>query len=185
MKNILFAVLMAVMVVGCGKSKDSADDKQGDKASTSAKKAAPVKPITLTEVVDLGAAIKDPDDKNYEGLKVKAWKGAKAAPGLVGVTVAMGEKMYELSGNYSDSFVAEEKAKAEKDTLDKLVKFHIDKPAAILFESKSELGGTNNFHFSAEMAIGDKKYKCFNKGYGQFTLAEAQAMLKSCQSLSK
>ena len=123
----------------------------------------------------------------YKGLKAKAPAGAKTEPGLTGVLVRIGERQaFELAKAFEPgTHVPKVKKEAQEDQLDKLVKFHIDTPEAILFESKSELGGENNFHFAAEIKVGEDSFKCFNKGYGNFTKAQAEALLKSCQSVTK
>jgi hypothetical protein len=81
--------------------------------------------------------------------------------------------------------VPKAKKKTEEDKLDKVVKFHIDTPEAILWETKSELGGDNNFHFAAEVKVGDQSFKCYNSGWGNFTKSQAEALLKSCQSIAQ
>lgn len=52
-------------------------------------------------------------------------------------------------------------------------------------ESESELGGGSNFHLAAEIEVGEHSDKCYSKGYGRFTRAQAEALLKSCQSVTK
>jgi hypothetical protein len=184
MKHLAVFALALPLFFGCKKSEDkqpAAEKKPAE--GTPAKVEAP---IELTETVDLGAAITDPDVTAFKGLKAKAPAGAKTEPGLTGVLVRIGERQaYELSKAYDPGHVAKVKKEAQEDQLDKLVKFHVDTPEAILFESKSELGGENDFNFAAEIKVGEVSYKCFNKGYGNFTKAQAEALLKSCQSVTK
>ncbi len=186
MRNHLMLVLVFIpLMFGCGKKEDRAS--QGD-VPAAAKQAEPPKnlaPIELTDTVELGPAITDPDEKSFKGLKVKAPKGSTAEAGLTGVLVKMGKNGYEVSKAFDPGYVAKIKGEAQTDTLDKVVKFHVDTPTAILWESASQLGGDNNFNFAAEVAVGDTKFKCGNKGYGQFNKVEAEALLKSCQSLTK
>ena len=186
MKNLVIIALTALpLFAACGKKEEK------DGAGTAEKKptepAKPEPPIELTATLDIGAAIKDPDDTALKGVKVKAPANAKAEPGLSGVTVRIGERQaYELTKAFEPGVhVPKHKKEAQEDKLDKLVKFHIDTPDAILFESKSELGGENNFHFAAEVKVGDASFKCYNKGFGNFTKAQAEALLKSCQSVTK
>jgi hypothetical protein len=190
MKHLAVIALAALPLFAACKKKegDKAGTETADKKPTEDKPAAkPEAPIELTATVDLGAAITDPDVTAYKGLKAKAPAGAKTEPGLTGVLVRIGERQaYELAKAFEPgTHVPKVKKEAQEDKLDKLVKFHIDTPEAILFESKSELGGENNFHFAAEIKLGEDSYKCFNKGYGNFTKAQAEALLKSCQSVTK
>jgi hypothetical protein len=190
MKNIArIALLTLPLFVAC-KKKDDAGAAAGktDKAGeTAAAKPVDDKPIELTETAELQKGVTDADEKRFEGFKVKVPAGAKVESGMTGVLIRIGERQaYEIGrASTPGEFVAKEKAKANEDKLDKLVKFHIDTPEAILFESKSELGGENNFHFAAELKLGENSWKCYNKGYGNFTKAQAEALLKSCQSLSQ
>jgi hypothetical protein len=186
MKHLLVIALAALpLMTACSKKKSEGGGETQKTVETKAKE--PEKPIDLTETADLGAAIKDPDDTSMKGAKVKVPAGAKTESGLTGVVVRIGERQaYEISKAYeAGAHVPKVKKEAQDDTLDKVVKFHIDTPEAILWETKSELGGENNFHFAAEVKVGDTAYKCFNTGYGNFTKTQAEALLKSCQSVTK
>jgi len=184
MKKLVVIALVALPLFACSKKKEGGGENQ---KPVETKPKEPEKPIELTETADLGAAIKDADDTSLKGVKVKVPAGAKTETGLTGVVVRIGERQaYELSKAYeAGAHVPKVKKEAQEDTLDKVVKFHIDTPEAILWESKSELGGDNNFHFAAEVKVGDTAYKCFNTGYGNFTKTQAEALLKSCQSVTK
>ena len=182
------ALLTLPLIVACKKKEDAGAGAKTDKAADKAA-AKPVdeKPIELTETAELEKGVTDPDDKRFVGLKVKAPAGAKVESGLTGVLVRIGERQaYEIGKSLEPGqYVAAEKKKANEDTLDKVVKFHIDTPEAILWETKSELGGENNFYFAAEVKLGEDMWRCFNTGYGNFTKAQADALLKSCQSVTK
>ena len=188
MQNLIIGVaVLAVTATGCGKDEAAKSDEGAAPESSKTKEPAkPEKPIELTTEVDVGKAITDPDDTRYQGLKVKAPEGSTAEAALVGVQVKMGDVSYEISFVLDDGdFVATAKEKASKDQLDKLVAFHVDTREAILWESASELGGDNNFKFAAVVKVGDKMMKCANEGYGHFTRAQAEALLKSCQTLTR
>ncbi len=182
------ALLTLPLLVACKKKDDAAGAAKTDKtAETAAAKPVDDKPIELTETAELEKGVTDADDKRFVGLKVKAPAGAKVESGLTGVLVRIGERQaYEIGKSLEPGkYVAEQKQKAGEDTLDKVVKFHVDTPEAILWETKSELGGENNFHFAAEVKVGEDMWRCYNKGYGNFTKAQAEALLKSCQSVTK
>lgn len=188
MLNRLVAVtLLSLPLALTACKKDNADGGSAKAAEPAppATPAAPAFSADLTETIDVGAAITDPDDKGYVGVKVKAPKGAKIEADLSGVMIHLAEgKTYSLTGAYDDAWLGERRTNAQNNTLDKLVKFHVDTPTAILWEDKSGLGGPNNFLFAAVVTAGEKKYKCTSDGYGTFTLAEAEIALKSCQSAS-
>ena len=190
MRNlVLLSVCTFALVAGCKKTNDNNQPADPAAKPTQAEPAAAPKneaPIELTDTVDLGAAITDPDQTAFKGLKAKAPKGAKTEPGLTGVLIRLDDHCaFEISKAFEPGAVAKAKQEAQDDKLDKLVKFHLDTPTAVLWETASELGGENNFHFAAEVKVGDAAYKCANSGYGNFTKARAEALLKSCQSLSK
>ena len=189
MKNIVCIALLTLPLFGACKKKDDAGGGAAGKAAESKTAPAPKdeKPLELTDTVELQKGVEDPDDKRFVGLKVKAPTGAKVESGLTGVLVRIGERQaYELGRSLNPGeYVAEQKKKAGEDKLDKVVKFHIDTPEAILWETKSELGGENNFHFAAEVKLGENTWRCFNTGYGNFTKVQAEALLKSCQSVTQ
>ena len=184
MKHLVVIALVNLPLFACKKEEKKGGEVAADKKVV---EKAPEKPIELTDTADIGAAVTDPDDKSLAGLKAKVPAGAKLEPGLTGVIVRIGERQaYEISKAFEPgAHVPKHKKQATEDTLDKLVKFHVDTPDAVLWESKSELGGENNFSFAAEVKVGDASYKCFNNGYGNFTKSQAEALLKSCQSASK
>lgn len=188
MKHLVVIALIALpLFAACKKKDEKGGTETGDKKPVENKPAQPEVPIELTATADLGAAITDPDVTAYKGLKAKTPAGAKTEPGMTGVLVRIGERQaFELAKAFEPgTHVPKHKKEAQEDKLDKLVKFHIDTPEAILFESKSELGGENNFHFAAEIKVGEDSFKCYNKGYGNFTKSQAEALLKSCQSVTK
>jgi hypothetical protein len=178
--------LSCLAFVGC--------DEKGDQATSGQESATPQpapakaeKPIELTAQLDLGAAVvaNDPDDKRYEGIKVKAPAGSKFEGGAW-VALDYKGKGYEIRFEFEDeNFVQKAKKAAESDQADKLVKLHLDQKDAILWESASALGGEHNFLFAATVKVGDKTLVCRNAGYGMFSKAEAEALLRSCQSATR
>ena len=184
MNRLITIALLALPLAGACKKESSSENQKP--VEDTGEKAQPEVPIDLTATLDIGAAITDPDDKRYQGMKAKVPAGATAEPALTGIHVKMGEKGYEFSKLLDPGFVAKEKGEAQKDELDEFVKFHVDTPTAVLWESTSKLvKGKKNFSFAAEVTVGDQQFKCFNKGYGSFNKSEAEALLKSCQSITK
>ncbi len=185
--------LSALLALGCkgdDKSESTGETataaKTADKA-TPAAKPVPTTPIELTATADIGATITDPDETRYKGLTLKVPAGATASNnGGAALTISYNDQQFEVRYEFEDEgAVAKAKAEASSDELDKLVKFHVDQPDAILWESASQLGGENNFHFVATAKLGEKNLLCVNKGWGKFTKREAEALLKSCQSATK
>ncbi|MEO8703587.1 MAG: hypothetical protein ABI867_26295 [Kofleriaceae bacterium] len=184
MNRIAIVAFSTLSLLACGKS-DSGGGSSKAAEGTKAE-AKPQAPIELTETVDLGAAVTDPDVTSYKGLKAKAPKDVKLEAGLTGVQINLaGAGGFELSKAFDAGYVAKIKGQASSSKLDKLVKFHVDTPAAILWESASELGGDNNFNFAAEVKVGEVSFKCGSEGYGRHTKVEAEALLKICQSITK
>jgi len=191
MKRLVVMMMTLPLIGACGKSQDASGTKAENKvaaaapASASAPAPAAEAPIALTETADLGKAITDPDEKSFVGLKAKTPKGATIEAGLTGVTIKVGDSGFEIAKEFEPGAVAKAKDEAKADTLDKLVKLHLDTPSAILWETASELGGPNDFQFAAEVKVGDATYKCGSKGWGKHTKAQAEALLASCQSVTK
>lgn len=189
-KNSIIAAvfLSALVAAGCGKEDKSAAG--GDVESTGpvtkpAEPPAPAKPIELDEALDIGASVTDEGETRYKGMKMTGPTGSSVEYSAMGITVKYGEVQFELRFEFDDEgAVAKGKVEAEKDELDPLVKFHVDTPEAILFESTSKLDpdGEHNHHFVATVKVGEKNLLCKNKGYGQFSKAQAEALLKTCQS---
>ena len=183
--------LSALMTIGCSKGDDKSEDK-GTAAKTTEtapkKEKAPEKPIELSAKLDVGAAISDVDETRYKGITLSAPAGSKMNDNSgMALTLEFGEKSFEMRFEFDDEgAVAKAKTEATAGNgLDKLVKFHVDQADGVLWESSSELGGENNFSFVATVKIGEKNLLCKNKGYGQFSLNEATALMKSCQSATR
>lgn len=198
----LMALVAVVGLAACGskdgdagKGKDAPKDKAPASAAAESKApateaakapATEAPPVELTEALDVGGAVKDADDTRYAGVKMTGPKGASVEDSGMGLTVKWGEVQFEFRYEFEDEgAVAKGKEEAQSDDLDKLVKLHVDTPTAVLWESKSSLGGENNFSFVASAKVGDKTLICKNKGYGQFSKAQAEALLKTCQSATK
>ena len=154
--------------------------------SAAPKTEAPAKPIVLDAALDVGAAVKDKDDTRYAGIKMTGPTGSSAVDSGMGLTVKHGKVSFEFRFEFDEEgAVAKGKKAAAADKSAPLVKFHVDTPTAVLWESKSVLGGKNNHHFVATAKIGEKNIVCKNEGYGQFSKAVAEALLKTCQSAKK
>ena len=200
--RIAMRLMTAVALMGlvaCG-SKDDATPKakDGDKAATAKatddkaapeaapKTEAPAKPVVFDAALDVGGAVKDADDTRYAGIKMTGPTGSTVVDSGMGLTVKDGERQFEFRFEFDEEgAVAKGKAAAKEDESAPVVKFHVDTPEAVLWESKSMLGGANNHHFVATVKVGEKNLVCKNEGYGQFSKAQAEALLKTCLSATK
>ncbi len=188
------ALALSLFAVGCdkeavkevGNKAAASGDKVPAKKAPKTKKVAP-KPVVMNAALDLGAAVTDKDLTSYAGLKMMGPTGSTASySDMGGLAVKWGELQFELRYEFDEEGgVAKGKAQAAKDGFNKLVKMHLDTPTAILWESKSALGDSSNFSFVATADVGGKKLLCKNQGYGQFSKAQAEALLKTCQSAKK
>ena len=134
----------------------------------------------------MGAAVKDADDTRYAGISMTGPTGSSVVDSGMGLTVKHGEVQFEFRFEFDEEgAVAKGKKAAQEDESAPIVKFHVDTPEAVLWESKSMLGGKNNHHFVATVKVGEKNLVCKNEGYGQFSKAVAEALLKTCQSAKK
>ncbi len=194
--TIPVALFAALSLLGCDdKKSDSSNEKSAssaadtDKKSAAKKKAskAPVKAVELSESLGIDGPIKGDTAASYKGLKVKAPAGCKADADAdqTKAIIKCGERSYEIVPHGDDTeSIADLKKAATGSKMDKLGEMYVDDAGAIAW-SWSFKGGKENHSFAADAKVGDKTFRCSNKGFGSFDRAYNEALLKSCQSLAE
>ncbi len=189
--STMFLVFVIAATAACKKDADAkTPDKKvtgaADKPSTQQPAPEPAeKPLAFTETLDIGAAVlkADPDDTGWKGITITAPKGAAidTAGGLPSVVIT--DHMAIGLGGERD--LKEKRQQAQDDSLQKFSRFLVDQPDAILWEAKSSIDGTPNYLVFVNVKLGDKVKSCETSGYGNFTQANAEAILAACRGMKQ
>jgi hypothetical protein len=189
--TIPVALFAALSLLGCDDKKSDTSDEESAASSADTKKKksskAPVKAVELSESLGIDGPIEGDTAAAYKGLKVKAPAGCKAGSDAdqTKAIIKCGERSYEIVPHGDDTeSIADLKKAAKGSKMDKLGEMYIDKAGAIAW-SWSFKGGAENHSFAADAKVGDKTFRCSNKGYGSFDRSYNEALLKSCQSLAE
>jgi hypothetical protein len=199
--SLAFAVILA-SAVGCdSKTEDKkADAKKADAKSADAKKtdakeadakladakdgdskAADAAPTPAAEVklvsVDLAAV--GPD---WAGWSVMAPEGVTAKESFGAAQLSNGTT-FNLDIRTDKGDVAAFKKEIEGNDLNKVKQFVVDTADALLYES--EVMGQNEFHVYGNVTVGDKTFNCEDVKGPRHMQADAEAMWKTCTSLTK
>jgi len=181
--TLAIAVTLAI-TTACGKDKDG-DKTSGAKtgAPTTAAEKAPEQPrLEFTEPVDIGAAVMaaDPDDTGWKGISIKAPKGAKVDTAGGSPSLVLTDRMSIGLGGEKE--LTEKRQQAKESQLQKFSRFLVDEPDAILWEATD--GSTSNFLLVVNVRLGDRVKSCQTEGYGEFTQANAEAILAACRGMT-
>ena len=185
--SLLFVVLALGGTPACKKDSGAKAPapKPGDTATGDTKAAPAAKPLELTEKVDIGAAVlkADPDDSGWNGITIAAPKGAVIDTAGGSPSLVIDDHMSVGLGGEKD--LAEKRQQAQDDQLQKFARFVVDEPDAILWEGKSTIDGSSNFLLVVNVKLGDKTKSCTTDGYGSYTQANAEAVLKACRGMAR
>ena len=120
--------------------------------------------------------------EDWKGLTVQAPEGATAKESFGSVEVTQGTGFaLQISKDARD--LAGAKKEISSNDVNKLKRFVVDTADEQVYES--EVMGKTQFHFNANVKVGDRAFTCENvKGGADKTLAQTQAMLASCKSLA-
>lgn len=191
--SLILACPLLFGPLGCDSDKTSSTSPAGDEAAASedAQKASDeteeVEAIALPETLELGGVLPGDAGKPYAGLKVKAPAGCEteADADQTMVMIACGDRKYSLAVEDDETKSVETVASSAKKTkLDELHAAYVDESDAFAW-SWSFKGADPNHSFVADVQAAGTTFRCTNKGFGSFDRAHNEAMLKSCQSLSK
>ena len=175
MRKLLFVVFVAAAAVGCKDKKKEGEGGGGGGGGGGAPATPPAKLVEL----DASAA-----GEAYAGWKVQAPEGSTAKEDFGALLVSDG-KGFQLEVHEGPLDMAGRKKEIESNDVNKLKKYIVDKPDAILYSSDPGIGGVQH-HFLATVKVGDQEYYCENaKGATNYTQAQCETMIASCQSIKK
>jgi hypothetical protein len=156
-------LFVGVSAIGCGKSEPIAAEE---------KQEAPV--VTKMVSIDLSKANED-----YP-LMMQVPEGATAKDGIVGPEITKGDKFQIELGSAKE--MASLKKEIEKNSLNKLKKFHVEKADLLIYES-AIANQPSEFHFLINVKVGDKVYGAEDTKGPTYSKADVELMVKSVQSL--
>lgn len=192
-----FALVLSVsLALACDSGEKKGDDKKAEAKKEEAKggKAADVKApaagdaaakadaeakADATAAAPVKLAPLSLEDAEIEAT-LQAPEGAKAADEFGAVVVSAGES-FQLQVGTGATDLAARKKEIEGNTVNKLKSFVTDTATELVYET--EVMGKPEFHFVANVELGDAKYNCEDKKGQAFTKADIDAMLAACKSL--
>lgn len=179
--SILSFVLVVAAAGACKKKEEKAADKPADvnkpADKPADKPAEPPPPPAKLVAVDLSGVGED-----WAGWSVQAPEGATAKESFGAAQITAGTGFdYEIRTDKGD--VAAYKKESDANDINKVKRYLVDTPDALLYES--EVMGQTEFHFYGNVTVGDKSFNCEDVKGPRHSQADAEAMWKSCQSLAK
>lgn len=151
--------------------KTGGDSKTADAGSKPNMPAAP--PPAGTVAVDLSKANAD------YALTMFAPAGAKAVDGITGIEVKNSTNFQIEIGSAKN--LASLKQEIEKNSLNKLKKFHVETEEVLLYET--EVAGQAEFHFLANVKVGDKTYGVEDVKGPRYTKADVEMMVQCAKTM--
>jgi hypothetical protein len=177
-KLVSVVVVMAALAIGCKDKKDgAAASGSGAPAAGGTAPAVKEAPPAKLAAVDLSVGGDD-----FKKLTVQAPEGATAKESFGSVEITQGDgfglQISKDAGNLADL-----KKEITANDVNKLKRFVSETATEQVYET--EVMGKTQFHFNANVKVGDKEYRCENtKGGADKTLPQINAMLASCKSLA-
>lgn len=149
----------------------AADKPAADKPATPPPAEVKLAPLDLSAV-----------GEDWAGYTVMAPEGATVKESFGAAEIVAGAA-FNLDIRTGKGDVAAFKKEVEANDMNKVKRFVVDSPEAILYES--EVMGQNEFHFYGNVKVGDKELNCEDVKGPRHMQADAEAMWKACQSLAK
>jgi hypothetical protein len=139
----------------------------------------PPPPATVKlAAVDLGKV-----GEGWAGWTIMAPEGATAKEDFGAALIEAGES-FHLNIRIGKGDVAATKKEIEGNEVNKVKRFVVDTPDALLDESEV-MPGKTEFHLYGNVKVGDAEFNCEDVKGPRHTQADAEAMWKACQSLAK
>jgi len=155
----------------------AADTKLAD-ADVKAADPAPT-PAAEVKLVSVDLASVGPD---WAGWSVMAPEGVTAKESFGAAQLSNGTT-FNLDIRTDKGDVAAFKKEIGENDVNKVKQFVVDTPDALLYES--EVMGQNEFHLYGNVTVGDKTFNCEDVKGPRHMQADAEAMWKTCTSLTK
>lgn len=190
MMRTYIGVAALAWIAACNKSDDAKPAAKPEPNSPStvksaapseapAKPAAPTPAAAAPKLVDLDASSAGDD---YKGWKLSAPEGAKAKDSFGALEVKAGDG-FQLEVHSGKLDMAARKKEIADNTMNKLKRYVVESPDAIVYESG--VGGGSEFHFLAAAKVGDTDVSCEDVKGPTYTQAQIETMLASCKTLKK
>jgi hypothetical protein len=181
-KLSILSFVLVVAAAGACKKKEG-EQAAGDKPAVNnpavnkpADKPAPPPPAKLA-AVDLAVVGED-----WAGWSVQAPEGVTAKESFGAAQVSNGAN-FNLEIRTDKGDVASYKKETDANDINKVKRYLVDTPDALLYES--EVMGQTEFHFYGNVTVGDKSFNCEDVKGPRHAQADAEAMWTACQSLAK
>jgi hypothetical protein len=169
-------IAVIVVAVGCGKSDETGEPERrpGNEQSAPSKSDDSPPPKRDMVVVDMSpggidAVIQAPGSASVEQ------KFGNAV-----IRTPDGAFHLEIGAEWAD--IEARKKDIASNTLNRLVRFVVDEPTAVVYESK--VAGTSEFHVLANAMAGEARLSCEDSKGPAYSESSAMAMLEACRSIS-
>ena len=177
--NVLKTLVLCVSITGlvaCGQKTDGGGEAKPavDKAKPAAEMA---KPAAAMEMAPL-----EIKSEEFTAM-MDAPKGATMEDSYGTLEVKVGDGSSFFVAIETDApDMASIKGEVEKNDVQKLKKFHMDTPEAVIYET--EAFGKTSFWLDAAIKVGDKTVHCFSgRGAPSFTQPQVESFLAACKTL--
>lgn len=167
--------VLALSVTACDK-KEAGGAKAGGPATAEAP-AAKVELVTMDATSALAKAGREATTK----VILQAPKGAAATESYGSVTVKEGAG-FQLDISAEGADIASRKGEIAANDVNKLEKFHVESADTLVYESK--VMGKNEFHFLANVKVGEETFSCEDSKGPTYTRAQVDTMLAACKSIT-
>jgi hypothetical protein len=178
--SIVFLALVLASTAGCDKKKGADKGAGGDPKATTAPTDKKAPPAAAAKLVELDLSVVGPD---WAGLTIMAPEGATVKEDFGAGAVNLGDH-FQLQIHSDKVDMVASKKEADDNDINKVKRYLVDSPDAILFESEA-MRDRPEFHFLGNVKAGDKELSCEDTKGPQFTQADVEAMWKACQSITK
>lgn len=148
----------------------------GAATATAAPTPPPAAPVAMAPL-DLS-----PVGEDWAGWTVQAPAGATVKESFGAAQITAGPS-FNLDIRADKGDVAAFKKEIEGNDINKVKRFVVDTPDAILYESV--VMDQNEFHLYGNVTVGDKTFNCEDVKGPRHMQADAEAMWKTCTSLAK
>ena len=123
-----------------------------------------------------------PAGEEWNGIIMTVPEGAKLSAEVISIVVNKGDK-FRISLSAGDVDLSERKKEIKENSVNKLKNFAVERPDALLYSSDTGMG--EEWHFAAVVKVGGASFFCEDDKGPVYSRSEAEAMLKSAQTLRK
>ncbi|MEZ4403880.1 MAG: hypothetical protein R3B06_27905 [Kofleriaceae bacterium] len=182
MKLTVIALLtLSLTTAACKKKDEAAGPPAAKPVEPGAKPTEPAPPPAPVETkmvpLDLAAV-----GEEWAGWSVMAPEGATVKESFGNAQISMGGS-FQVDLGKGEADVASFKKEVDGNDVNKVKRYLVDQPDAILYES--EVMGQTEFHLFGAVKVGEDTFSCEDVKGPPHTQAEVETMWKICQSITK